>query len=168
MLEKVKAEIERLMHQASDMNQSGLLTKEQEVCIISQMSRLLSFVESLKKEQEKELNTIKNEWWNKGYLKGREQAHIPAKELGLPSSLDKNTPKIKGWVVRDKSGTLFLHKRKPKRMRSYWDSEDEFEINDSIMLENTFRFATYHEPEVMPDLKWEDEPIEVELAVNRV
>lgn len=53
-------------------------------------------------------------------------------------------------------------------MISYWDSEDEFEINDSIMLENTFRFATYHEPEVMPEIKWEDEPIEVELIINKV
>lgn len=31
---------------------------------------------------------VKREWWNKGYLEGRKNAHIPARELGLPSSWD--------------------------------------------------------------------------------
>ena len=31
---------------------------------------------------------IKNEWWNKGYLQGRKQSRIPAKELGLPKEYD--------------------------------------------------------------------------------
>lgn len=50
-IDKIRAEIERLMHQASDMNQYGLLTKEQEVCILSQMSRLLSFLDTLQEQE---------------------------------------------------------------------------------------------------------------------
>lgn len=39
---------------------------------------------------------IKREWWNKGYLEGRKNAHIPARELGLPSSWDfQQKPKEK-------------------------------------------------------------------------
>ena len=51
LLEQIRTEVKRLMHQASDMNQYGLLTKEQEVCILSQMSRLLSFLDTLQKQE---------------------------------------------------------------------------------------------------------------------
>ena len=34
------------------------------------------------------LDDIKREWYNKGYLKGRREAHIPARELGLPKAFD--------------------------------------------------------------------------------
>lgn len=37
---------------------------------------------------EQPVEDIKREWWNKGYLEGRKNAHIPARELGLPSSWD--------------------------------------------------------------------------------
>ena len=42
------------------------------------------------KEQKSELDVekAKQEWWNKGYVEGRKNAHIPAKELGLPKSMD--------------------------------------------------------------------------------
>ena len=44
-------------------------------------------VNSIKQEQS-EVDDIKREWYNKGYLKGRQEAHIPARELGLPKALD--------------------------------------------------------------------------------
>lgn len=31
---------------------------------------------------------IKREWYNKGYIEGRKNAHIPARELGLPKEYD--------------------------------------------------------------------------------
>jgi len=36
----------------------------------------------------KDENIIKRDWYNQGYLKGRKEANIPARELGLPSELD--------------------------------------------------------------------------------
>ena len=39
-------------------------------------------------QDESEVDDIKREWYNKGYLKGRQEAHIPARELGLPKALD--------------------------------------------------------------------------------
>ena len=34
------------------------------------------------------LDGLKREWYNQGYLKGRQEAHIPARELGLPKAFD--------------------------------------------------------------------------------
>ena len=42
--------------------------------------------DSLQHEQPED--EIKREWYNKGYLKGRQEAHIPARELGLPKAFD--------------------------------------------------------------------------------
>ena len=51
--EKLTESINGLMLQASQAEQLHLLTKEQEVCIISQLSRVLSFIDSLQQEQPK-------------------------------------------------------------------------------------------------------------------
>lgn len=54
------------------------------------------------------------------------------------------------WVARDKDGTLccYFYER-PKRLTNWWlDSFERYIIMDK---------------EKFPDLKWEDEPIEVEL-----
>lgn len=42
----------------------------------------------LKMQENQNLDDIKREWYNKGYLKGRKEAHIPARELGLPKVFD--------------------------------------------------------------------------------
>ena len=39
-------------------------------------------------EEQLDIDEIKREWYNKGYLKGRKESNIPAKELGLPKSCD--------------------------------------------------------------------------------
>ena len=49
--EKLTESINGLMLQASQAERLHLLTKEQEVCIISQLSRVLSFIDSLQQEQ---------------------------------------------------------------------------------------------------------------------
>ena len=48
---------------------------------------VLDLIDSLKQEQPNP-DEIKREWYNKGYLKGRQDAHIPARELGLPKAFD--------------------------------------------------------------------------------
>lgn len=38
--------------------------------------------------EQPDIDKIKREWYNKGYLKGRKESNIPARELGLPKSYD--------------------------------------------------------------------------------
>lgn len=72
--------------------------------------------------------------------------------------LKESTPKIKGWVARDEFVSMcrFHIGKKPERFEEdglrYW-------VGGSCW--NLPR-------DVYPDLKWEDEPIEVELEIHRV
>jgi hypothetical protein len=61
-------------------------------------------------------------------------------------------PTIKGWVARDEDGLLALYEERPIRRNREWMSSMNF-------------FTLDHE--LFPDLKWEDEPIEVELPIIR-
>lgn len=94
---------------------------------------------------------------NEGYVKGRKEAFIPAHELSLPKSLDYTT--IKGWVARDEFGLMF-YRHNPYRVIgtscSHWT--DDLGPN-----------SEWHLPDALfPFLKWEDEPIEVELIIREV
>ena len=67
--EKLTESINGLMLQASQAERLHLLTKEQEVCVISQLSRVLSFIDSLQQEQlemdlEKALNSLDNAYFD--------------------------------------------------------------------------------------------------------
>lgn len=73
--------------------------------------------------------------------------------------------KIKGWVARDDDGTLAIHYEKPRRVCYY---------NNEIVLDGT-PWVWENEAgygllpvKIFPDLKWEDEPLEVELAIKRI
>jgi len=61
-------------------------------------------------------------------------------------------PTIKGWVARDKNGNVFFysHRWKPTREERDWNGF-------GMLLEGNY----------FPDLRWEDEPIEVELPIIR-
>lgn len=48
---------------------------------------ILMFIDYLQQEQPNE-DDLKREWYNKGYIKGRQDAHIPARDLGLPKAFD--------------------------------------------------------------------------------
>ena len=65
-----------------------------------------------------------------------------------------NAPKIKGWVARDKDGILVFFLSMPHRDGTMWIGSRKNEI---VIDRKSF-----------PDLKWKDEPIEVELIINRV
>jgi hypothetical protein len=67
---------------------------------------LLSFIHSLQQEQ-LDIDEIKRDWHNKGYLEGRKNAHISARELGLPKSCD----------FQDEQPELDLN----KEIRSMWE-----------------------------------------------
>ena len=78
-VEKLKAEIERL-HKVH----SGKYGCDE---VGVNLKYLEDFINSLQQEQFN-IDEIKREWYNKGYLEGRKNAHIPARELGLPKSWD--------------------------------------------------------------------------------
>ena len=56
------------------------------------------------------------------------------------------------WVARDKDDMLFLYKTKPKR-------DNIFEDWDMSLYGDCMKLNK----KLFPKLKWEDEPIEVEL-----
>lgn len=57
------------------------------------------------------------------------------------------------WLARDEDGTLTLFPKKPIRVVSgWWDIDPEAETN-----------FIYIDPTYFPNLKWEDEPIEVNI-----
>lgn len=66
-----------------------------------------------------------------------------------------HAPKIKGWVARDKDGTLCLYGEKPKK------------VEPSKTWGGAVIFVHYCR-DLFPDLTWEDGPIEVELTIHRV
>lgn len=85
-----------------------------------------------------------NDPYRKAYIKG------------LTEQLD--CPKIKGWVARDKSGIIRVGEYKPERgdyepARGKWCAYGE-----CLTLPK----------ESFPNLKWEDDPIEVELIVKKI
>ena len=81
--------------------------------------------------------------------------------LSFIESLEKEQPqvqKIKGWVVRDSFGLEF-YRRKPYRVIgeiSHWT--DKLGPNSEWFLDES----------LFPELKWEDDPIEVELTINKL
>ena len=68
-------------------------------------------------------------------------------------------PKIKGWVARDKDGELSFFSVHPMRFEDY--ATKWCVPGACIVCHLGFN-------ESFPDLKWEDEPIEVELIIHRV
>lgn len=84
------------------------------------------------------------------------------KYVGETTVKINNGPKIKGWVAREGvskipykyvySHQLAFFKNKPKRGDGEWDGALGMYINSDLF----------------PDLKWEDEPVEVELIINKI
>ena len=64
------------------------------------------------------------------------------------------------WIARDRNNNLVLHQTKPTRDLGYWVS------NTDCMVFSTRSLTCSHTSEMYnlyKDLKWEDEPIEVDL-----
>lgn len=139
-IEKIKAEIEKLS------------TPENKYS----MDRLYDFIESLEQEpistEETELNSL-------AFLE----------QMGY-TCISDGSPKIKGWVARDGTvrridvGRLRFFDNKPFR-RDYittvngeWGEHRDYPCKYIINLPK----------DLFPDLSWKDEPIEVELTLNRI
>lgn len=62
---------------------------------------------------------------------------------------------IEGYVARDKDDNLWLYEEYPVRMGNYW-------LNDNFIM--SFPIPN----KMFPNLKWEDEPIKVELTIKAI
>jgi hypothetical protein len=67
----------------------------------------------------------------------------------------ESIPKIRGWVTRDKEGTCVIYKVKPRR----YNDEMWCSAGDGCIVIDL---------DIFKDLKWEDDPIEVELMIRKV
>ena len=179
-LEQIKKEIERRI---------GLI--EVSAIRVSEMNKmvhafrsLLSFIESLEKEQEYtdyDIDGLEKQldMWRHKHFKGARDAYFAGEwlergaqleiakqfyKLGkTQSDMTEQEFKIKGWVARERAGVcpnLCLYEDKPEREDNgygdlFWHSRA---WTNSIRLKS----------EMFPELKWEDEPIEVELIINRL
>lgn len=61
---------------------------------------------------------------------------------------------IEGYMARDKYPYLWIYEEKPIRRRDIWESinGDYYELPNKLF----------------PNLKWEDEPIKVELTIKAI
>lgn len=75
----------------------------------------------------------------------------------IESPEKKQSPKIKGWVARDKNGKLNFFLGKPRKIIN--TQGQEYWIGHGRMKQPN---------EFFPDLRWEDDPIEVELTIHIV
>ena len=72
------------------------------------------------------------------------------------------TQKIRGWLVRDKDDFTAVYSVKPVRCKTAWlDSNHPKSSSDSSCV---LLFVEY----MFPDLKFEDEPIEIEITIKPV
>ena len=71
------------------------------------------------------------------------------------------------WIGRDKDGELWLFTHKPMRCTApgwnneFWDSPDLVDDDNDIVSAMTIN------PNLYPEVTWENEPIEVDLVVSR-
>ena len=77
---------------------------------------------------------------------------------------ETHAPKIKGWVARDKGAkSCCFYFNKPIRHTISWMDE----IGETGVYNDDYVFLSDLHLDI-EDLKWEDEPIEVELEIHRV
>ena len=161
--EKIKAEIERQSERNTKLFQDGAISVEALTARDSQLMIIRTFIESLEKEQDVDLEKEIEDYYhtNLGFILSPVDTRIIVEEiarhfyeLGLNAKEKFGNPTIRGWVARDDDlNHIHLFQNKPIRDRWDWHSGCP-----ALQLPDNF----------MPDLKWEDDPLEVELTIHRV
>ena len=164
-LSKVKAEIERNISHYEKMDRHDFTNGELYIC-----QEPLSFIESLEKEREADLEKeiceqIDIYYKNIDEELNKEECDLSAFNLDgfarhfydLGLNAQNNAPKIKGWVARDKYDRLGLYDQKPtKDLKGVWLIGDDW-------------IGRFGLSRVKPNIICNtDEPIEVELTIHRV
>ena len=124
---------------------------------------LSNFIYSLEQEQAQGLDEAAEEYskcyahcFNGNSLDDAIYLAFKAGAKWMDEQGNDNLPNVRGWVVRLKNGDLGLSTDKP-----YFLAIDEGKIiccDNGLIIDNS----------LFPELKWEDEPIEVELTIKRV
>lgn len=122
----------------------------------------MSDIEKIRQEIErlKQMGSIGLNEYDAGFENGR--GELCDELLAFIDSLpEDDLPKTKGWVARNKDESLVFCYHKPHRENSitqeWWGSCDaDFRIYDDTIDEQ------------FKDIKWEDEPVRVEIAVKRL
>ena len=164
MYEAIKTEIERYIAHYEKIDRNDFNNGELYIC-----QELISFIKSLEKEQdvdlEKEIIRYKvpfsddREYLNETTLDSIARHFY---EFGLNAK--ENAPKIKGWVARDKGAkSCCFYFNKPIRHTISWMDER----GETGVYDDDYVFLSDLHLDI-EDLKWEDEPIEVELTIHRV
>lgn len=91
LVAEIEKRLEELYNHLPDASkvENGMITIS-EACDTGKYTALESFENYIDTLEVKEvdLEKIKRDWRNKGYIEGRKQALIPARKLGLPKSLN--------------------------------------------------------------------------------
>lgn len=174
-IEKIKAEIERrinYLNKYKDFTETAASARQE-------LIYLQSFIESMEKEQDSQYDrvmayvesrykTLANGKGNtpegNGYLIGMGDILRFAEKLEkLPTN---NSPKIRGWVARDFGPTnatdLNIGKLKIWHQMPYRNNIGLFWMPNFPQEQAIMELPR----ELYPYLKWEDEPIEVELIIE--
>lgn len=179
-IELIKQEIERRIQNFSSLHNTAALKKDDEGmvridCALGQLRNILSFIESLEKEPEVDLEKELNEWRHE-HFKGKRDGDYSGEYLERESQLSiarhfyklgiyakDNAPKIKGWVARDEDATLNFFSSECGDGEPIYDTESGTWGNATGE-----KIEIVHPSGAFGDLSFTDEPIEVELTIHRV
>ena len=75
-------------------------------------------------------------------------------ELGLKTKGETELLKVRGYLVRDKDDYTAIYAEKPHRGKTEW-----VDGNDSCLM-------TINDARLVPDIEFEEEPVEVEVVIK--
>lgn len=138
--EKIISEIQRRINL---FRKDGKLGSDTEIALYG----LINFINAMQEETvSDDLKKFAEEWDESLY---RSDAVIAGAKWHKQQMI--KSAKLSGWVARDENGSLHLFEVEPSRiMHRWWDRDYH-----STTLDN----------KDFPDLKWEDEPVCVKLAI---
>jgi len=94
--------------------------------------------------------------YDMGVLQTTNKMNSNTKEVDLEKDVDTILPKVKGFLVRDKDDYTAIYAEKPHRGKTEW-----VDGNDSCLM-------TINDARLVPDIEFEDEPVEVEVTLKRL
>lgn len=157
-IEQIKAEILRL----KEIQQAEAVLHPQTIRAVvakftnENLDKILSFIESLEKEQDVDLEKAIDDYVEQEGLVNIPQIEPIARHFyALGKNAKDNAPKIKGWVARDEC-LCFFQGEKPKLSEK------------NGLWHNTEYDPIYLDESLFPDIQLENSPVEFELTIHRV
>lgn len=129
-----------------------LETAKKHYACTSEIELTIEWLKSLRPQSKDEIHKEKNEKpkhtevWVEGRTIFEQDANTFVNTEGKPEA------KLTGWVARDRDGEICIYKDYPEK-----DSKGQFWLASGYMPLDQKSF---------PDLKWEDEPVEVEVEIT--